>query len=76
MTIGRYDIRMMRGEATRRGRSDDMISGEEKRTRRGLLLIEEEREALRQARGSAPGAKLEVGSCSETKTPVRNFTSD
>ena len=36
---------------------DRMISGEEKRTRRGLLLIQEERRPSKQVSGTAHGAR-------------------
>ena len=36
---------------------DRMISGEEKRTRRGLLLIHEQRRTLKEASGTVHGAR-------------------
>ena len=39
------------------GEDDRMISGEEKRTRRGLLLIEDKRRPSKVASGTAHGAR-------------------
>ena len=49
-----------------------MISGEEKRTRRGLLLIQAQRKALNEEPESAPAAKVEVVTCCKPRreTPL------
>ena len=53
-----------------------MISGEEKRTRRGLLLIQEKRKPLKQAPESVAAAKLQLVSCCKPcrSTPFRRTT--